>query len=224
MCIPNVVNYASFSSSISSSLGVADKYVNDLMNSYLIILASIGVALVVGFIYLCLLKCIAGIIVFVSIMAYLIGLAILGYFIYLKGTTTDSSGNSNLNMTYMAYGIWGFCGLNALIFCCFRKQLALAVAIVKTAGVFLNDVKSVLIVPILGQIFIIVFFAIWVFGFIYIYASGIITGQVALPYATVAITNNQTAYLLYYIFGGLWIHAFTGIFIIKINLIFINYK
>ena len=169
---------------------MGDKFVNDIMNSYLIILASIGVALIVGFIYLCLLKCIAGIIVFVSIVAYLIGLAIMGYFVYLKGTIVDSSGTSNVNMTYMAYGIWGFCGLNALIFCCFRKQLALAVAIVKTAGVFLNDVKSVLIVPILGQIFIIIFFAIWIFGFIYIYASGIITGQVYVPYATVTITNN----------------------------------
>jgi hypothetical protein len=79
-------------------------------------------------------------------------------------------------MTYVAYFIWGVCAISALMFCCLRKTLRLAVAIVKTAGLFLRDVKSVLVVPICTQMFALIIFAIWLVGFIYIYSSGTVTG------------------------------------------------
>lgn len=106
-------------------------------------------ALIIGFIYLCLLRCFAGIIVFITIIAYLLGLLLGGYLCYLKGTQTDANGTPpDANMKYLAYAIWGVCAVSALMFCCLRAQLRLAVAIVKTAGMFLGDVKSVLMVPI----------------------------------------------------------------------------
>lgn len=134
--------------SFTSKLDSVDKYLADVSNSWYVILMSVGVCLVMGFVYLCLLRCLAGIIVFVTIMAYLLGLAVAGYLFYQKGTDTTNGNTPDENMKYVAYLLWGICALSALIFCCLRKTLRLAVAIVKTAGLFLGDVKSVLMVPI----------------------------------------------------------------------------
>lgn len=153
VCMPSLSKYASltsFSSSITGSLGPMDAYTSDLITTRWVILGSMGIALVTGFIYLILLRIFAGVIVFVTIIAYLLGLVVAGYLFYLKGTVADSTGYVNTNMMYVGYGIWGVAGVFALLFCCFRSQLRLGVAIVKTAGVFVNDVKSILIVPIIG--------------------------------------------------------------------------
>lgn len=69
-----------------------DKYMSDLSNAWYILLLSVLVALIIGFVYLCLLRCFAGLIVFLTIIAYLLGLAVAGFLCYNKGTTTDSNG------------------------------------------------------------------------------------------------------------------------------------
>lgn len=63
-------------------------------------------------------------------------------------------------------------------------------AIVKTAGMFLGDVKSVLVVPICTNMCALMIMVLWLIGFIYIYSSGDVVGQAAVPYATVTLTNN----------------------------------
>lgn len=179
VCLPSLTKYASlssFSSSVTSTLGAMDKYTSDLITTRWVILGSMGIALVVGFIYLLLLRVFAGVIVFITIISYLVGLVVGGYLFYLKGTVADSTGYTNTNMTYVAYAIWGVAGLSALMFCCFRAQLRLGVAIVKTAGVFVNDVKSVLIVPIIGQLLVIIFFIVWAIGLALIYSTGTVSG------------------------------------------------
>jgi len=193
VCMPSLTKYASlasFSSSVSSSLGSMEKYSSDLISARWVILGSMGVAMVVGFIYLLLVRVFAGVIVFVTIVGYLLGLVVAGYLCYVKGTTADSTGYTNTNLTYVAYGLWGVSALFALMFCCFRSQLRLAVAIVKTAGVFVNDVKSIIIVPVVGQVLIIIFFIVWIIGLALIFSTGTVTGQVSKPFATVTFTTN----------------------------------
>ncbi len=46
------------------------------------ILSAAAVALVVGLIYMLFLRCFAGLIVFIAIVAYLVALVVLGYYFY----------------------------------------------------------------------------------------------------------------------------------------------
>ena len=152
VCVPTSIapSMTSFSTTISSSLGSTYKYTSDIMNAYYVILIAMAAAVLIGFIYLMLLKCIAGLIVFLTINVYLGGLGFLGYLLYKQGTTVDPTGTDNTQMQYIAYAIWAFDALSLIIILCARKTLQLAVAIVKTAGQFVNDVKSVLVVPLIA--------------------------------------------------------------------------
>lgn len=52
------------------------------------------------------------------------------------------------------------------------NRIRLAIAIIKTATMFVRDVKSAMVVPIFFYLKLLVFFAIWIIGFIFIYALG----------------------------------------------------
>lgn len=80
ICMP-VVAFAG-SATLTSKMDSMDKYTSDLSNAWYILLLSILVAFIIGFVYLCLLRCFAGIIVFATIVAYLLGLAVGGFLCY----------------------------------------------------------------------------------------------------------------------------------------------
>lgn len=99
-------------------------------------------------------------------------------------------------------------GISAIFFCCFRNALRLAVAIVKSAGMFLMDCKSVLAVPLIGYVLFIGVFAFWLFGFVYLYSTGDPMRMDSYPFNKFG-TDKKGTYLLYYwIFMGFWKQAF----------------
>jgi hypothetical protein len=50
-------------------------------------------------------------------------------------------------MMYLGYAIWGLDAFLAIVIFCMRRKIALAIAVIKTAALFVKDVWSVLIVP-----------------------------------------------------------------------------
>jgi len=62
----------------------------------------------------------------------------------------DDPKTDNSDLKYVAYFFFGFAAISGLILCCKRNAIRLAVAIVKTAGSFIMDCKTVLLVPIVA--------------------------------------------------------------------------
>ena len=135
-------------------------------------MASVGVAFLVCMVYMILLRLFAGLMVFLTILSYLGGLGALGYVLYQKGITGSTTGTDLSYFVYIGYAVWALTAISAVFFCCYRDALKLAVAVVKSAGLFLMDCKTVLFVPIIGQLLFIAVFALWFFGFIIIYSNG----------------------------------------------------
>jgi hypothetical protein len=52
------------------------------------------------------------------------------------------------------------------------KRIKLAIAVIKTTAVFINDVKSIYVIPLLGTVALLIFYVIWVIGFIFLYSIG----------------------------------------------------
>lgn len=146
---PDVIAKTGLGPLIDQGMGQAEKVASDMKDAWWVILSCVLVALVVGLAYMCLLRLFAGLLVFITIVAYLVGLIVLGSLVMTKSTDT-TNGVNNSNLKYLAYAIWVVAGVSAVFFCCFRSALKLAVAIVKSAGMFLMDCKSVLFVPIAG--------------------------------------------------------------------------
>lgn len=76
------------------------------------------------------------------------------------------------------------------------ERIRLAIAIIKTASMFVRDVKSAMLVPGLFFIKLMGFYAVWIVGFIYIYALGTpsksIYGPIAAFSAGSATYQNNT--------------------------------
>lgn len=65
--------------------------------------------------------------------------------------------------------------LAALLFlytCCMYKRIRLAIAVIKTTAVFINDVKSIYFVPILGTVVLLAFYSMYFAGLLYLGSIG----------------------------------------------------
>lgn len=153
-------------------MGFGQIATDDISNAAWVIGVCILVSLFVGLFYMCFLRLFAGLLVFITIVAYLLGLTALGIMMMDKSKLPQEDGSSSEPYKYIAYTIWAIAGISAIFFCCFRNALRLAVAIVKSAGLFLMDCKTVLLVPIMGYVLFMVIFAFWMFGFVYLFSMG----------------------------------------------------
>jgi hypothetical protein len=127
------------------------------------------------------LKCLAGCIVWVSILATIFGIAGLGVvFLYnsgkLSGVASDSyvgymgiptaSGNSDYDI--YAYICFAITGLLLVILICCCSRIRLAVAVCKAAGQFVSTVCSVVMVPIWQNLFVIILWVAAIIAIIYL--------------------------------------------------------
>lgn len=101
-------------------------------------------------------------------------------------------------------------GLLFLYTCCMFKRIRLAIAVIKTTAVFINDVKSIYFVPIISSLVLFVFLFMWLIGFFYIGSVGtpviLMTDQ--LPFASVNWSQDTQIALAYYTFMGIWTYTF----------------
>lgn len=96
---------------------------NDLMTAYYVILLSFLVAIIIGLIYMLILRICAGVLVFVTIVVYLILLVLIGALFMNKATVNDDPKTDNSDLKYVAYFFWAMAAVSALILCCKRKAI-----------------------------------------------------------------------------------------------------
>jgi len=104
-------------------------YISDLVSVWYVMVICIGAAFVIGMIYLLILRCFAGMIIWFSIFAILVMMGGGGYWCY---TTKDKYDPSDSNYKYLQYGGYALWGIDALFFltvlcCCSRIRLAVAI-------------------------------------------------------------------------------------------------
>lgn len=77
----------------------------------------------------------------------------------------------------IAYICWAILGVLVIFILCMYSRIKLAIAIVKTGAMFVMNVKSTLLVPILMSILSACLFAVYIVGFVYNYSTGTITSD-----------------------------------------------
>jgi hypothetical protein len=196
--------------------------ISDIQNNWYYLLAGTGMAIILSFVIMCLLRWFVGVIVWASLLGILLTLSGLGIiFLYNGGalsslsTYTGALGIPTLTASsyynYYGYAIFGVAGLLLLVMICCCGRIRLAVAICKAAGGFITTVPQSLMVPIFMTIIIVSF---WAFALVvivylmgsatYVYASGDVFSSIS-NYADIHLI-----YLYYFIFGSLWTNALLG--------------
>lgn len=99
-------------------------------------------------------------------------------------------------------------GLSFFFVICAFNRIRIAVAIVKTASLFINDVKSVLLVPPFFILLFAFFWAFWISAALFLYSIGEVDPKEHIPVASIKWDQNTRRMIFYFIFAGLWANAF----------------
>jgi hypothetical protein len=133
---------------------------------------SAGVAFVLGFVYMFLLKFCAGVIMFLSLVLIFVIIAGGGVWAYF---TKNNYNVDDKNYKYLEYGgyiLWGIAGAYLLLVLCMCNRIRLGVSIVKCTADFVNGTPQVFLVPITFSILIGGFVTYWVYTAVYIFSVG----------------------------------------------------
>ena len=128
-----------------------------------------GVSLVVSLIYMILLRipCLLTGLVWFSISAMIALFALAGWFAYNTAQQWDAADPPVVRedqiyyTTITSYILYGIAGLCALIACCLRSQIQLAIGCVKEAAKAINSMLLIFFVPMIQGIVFFFFWSVW---------------------------------------------------------------
>ena len=179
-------------------------------------------AIVIAFIVMFLLRCLAGCIVWLSlfgIMFLLVGLGVI--FLYNAGKLGEAAGaatylgvptiNSNFNepIGWILIGIG--CAFFIVILCCCNR-IRLAVAICKCAGQFVSTVCSSVLVPVWQTLLALGLWGGALVSMVYLVSSATFVVASSSDYFTSIQSYSDPELIRFYIFifCTLWMNAFLG--------------
>lgn len=193
----------------------SDQYMADIKATWKVI-ASVAVgAIVVGIIFMVLLRCFAGLITWLFITAFLACMGALGYFLFFKAVELQKQVDAGApegkaleeeikKYKYGAYGIWGFTALALLTVFCMFDKIRVAIGVVKSAALFVAEVKTSLLIPPVMLVLLTANIAYCVVIGLYIYSSGEPNTESKLPFAQIKFDDNMNKKLAYHVFGSFW--------------------
>lgn len=185
------------------------EYVSDVVSVWYVHLMMLGIAFVIGFIYLLVLKLVGGLIIFISIVLIFIALAAGGVLCWSYKDTYPAGSKSNKALEIGAYVLWGLSALYILIVLCCIGRIKLGIAIFKATADFIGDVKTVFIVPFSFTLLIGIWMLFWTVSAAFIFSIGTPEPRIDATFLTNVKWSKETRYVfLYHLFGLLWLNAF----------------
>jgi Plasma-membrane choline transporter len=223
-CLPSIVNQQSqdfYNNAVKNTAAGTklDEYFSDLRNSYVIIIISFGFAFVVSLLYLFVLRWCAGIIVWTTILLYLAMLLALGILAQKRSKTyderTDSAADTTTQTTssklmYFAIAIYCLFGLSLLLLFCYFKTIALCIAVIKSAALFVRQHNRVIFVPMIFSVFLFGYCMFGMFVLLYLWTIGTISKRSGLPLGQVTWDTNVRQFI--------YVHLYTMVFMTFVTL------
>jgi hypothetical protein len=166
VCLPTTTVFQNAFSACSSAFnsllqGDLANFITDVKNNWQWLLAAVGFCVIVSFVFMFLLRCLAGCIVWLSIFGIIMFFGLTGVvFLYNYGMIPSLGtyvGQFNIPSTsaggqkyYDIYGYicFGISGLFLILTLCCCSRIRLAVAVCKSAGHFVAGVCQIILVPI----------------------------------------------------------------------------
>jgi choline transporter-like protein 2/4/5 len=153
-------------------VGAYASYIADIYKAWKVIAITVGVAVLASILYLLILRCCAGVVIFFSIFAIIGAFGAGGYWLYYTRVQYEVADPNYKYMTYGAYALWGVAGTFFLITLCCLSRIRLAVAIMKVTSQFIYRTPSTLFLPVIFFILVLAWLLFWVFLAVYIGSVG----------------------------------------------------
>ena len=196
----------------------------DIKATYQHMLIIAVVAFVISIISLIVIRYTAGIFVWLTILIFLFCLFGLGYYsrkesdrllaIAEEENFESSENNTYYNSTTLLYVSWFsyvLGGIAFLIVLFNLSTIALSIAIIKSAALYVASNFWIVTLPIFFAFFAVVYFISWTIGLAYLWSIGESTPRSMSPFAEIQWEKSTLYYILGHSFALLW------------NIAFINY-
>jgi choline transporter-like protein 2/4/5 len=160
---------------------------NDFSITWEIMVACIFIALVLGFVFMILIRYCAGLITWLFIISFLLllvagtGISAANYFgfnVNFNDKTFSQKAHGSTDTDYKNYYLAAFILLSIttlLAFCavcCLCNKIRLSIAIMETSSIFVGDNPASIIMPLINVIAIALWLAFWVGSVTYLYSTG----------------------------------------------------
>jgi hypothetical protein len=207
-CLPNIDKAKEAMLNIIAD-GDLGRYMSDLATTWWVLLVLAGVSMVLGFIYLVLLRLFAKPLLYISIVMILGLLIGGGFYVFFLGSTYEAGDQTRNAMHGMGILLWIISGLYFLILCCCWSRIKLGASIIEAASDFVANTPSIFFVPLLFFFIVGIWVVFWVISAVFVYSVGDATKSATNPIFADMKWNNTTRQVwIYHLFGLFWISAF----------------
>ena len=185
------------------------EYVGDIYYAWKLILICTVTAILLGYIYLILIKFLAGWIVWLSIILIQVCLLVGGYYMYNSSEDYPEESDYRDWVKYVAYGLWGLSALYFCCICCCWNAIRIGIAVYQTTADYVTDNLRIYLLPFVAYIVAGIWLCIWVVSTLYVYSVGEPESREDYPYITNIVWEDDTRHVIYYqIFMLFWMNAF----------------
>lgn len=119
--------------------GQATNYAFDLYNTWHVMLVATAVAVILSYLYLFIVRCLGGIIIWVSIVLGWCILVAGGFYTYFYARPTYAVDDPTYKyLEYGSYVLWGLAGLEIIMIVCCLSAINLGIAVFKTTAQYIQ--------------------------------------------------------------------------------------
>jgi hypothetical protein len=210
-CIPNKHSQDAYDT-VSGLVKDANLYqwASDILYCRSAIITVLGISIAISVLYMVLLRYCAGCLLWLTVFAVTALLTGFGvYVLYEAETEYTELAQTNTKTSLQLLGTLVLASVAVFLFSMFfmLSRIQLAIAIMKSASLFLRDVPSVLTVPIFVLVVSAGTYFYWILALVFIYSSGTVTNANSV-YAQFSwdVTTRNCFY--FELLSILWINAF----------------
>lgn len=207
---------------------IFEEWMSDIEYSWAVILGSTVLALIISFVFVFILRFVAGCIIWAAIILFMlilfiagaVSLAVSNYYgnmveemDAMEIAVEETSAYQSMRIfKAVAIGLWIGDFVYVVAICCLYHKIKFAIAIMKAAAHWLRDSPLVILVPPLIFLLTTVLFIFWLAGALYLWSSGERVKRDGMPFSEFIWDDNTRRMIYFYFFGGLWINAFLQAF------------
>ena len=185
-------------------------YITDIFACWKVLLVSSVTAVVLGYLYLFVIRCIGGLIVWFSIIIVLLGLLAGGGYVFLKKDELYPEPHDyNKYMLWTAYTLWGIAALYAFCVCCCLNAIKIGISVYKTTAQYIGANMHIFLLPFLSYLMATIWLSIWVVSAIYVMSVGKPEPREGYEFTTEMKWTEETRYIFFFqVFMLFWLNAF----------------
>ena len=184
----------------------------DFVRGWEVVLITVGIAVGISLVFLFILRYFVSLALWVSLVLVITAFGVVGYFLQsmaLNQYSGDGHEGTRITLWALAVLFYALALLFLVLTICAKERIDLAVAIMKSAVMFIGDVWKSLLVPITILIISIGVTSLWLVALIYIYSSGTPKECTKCPtFGAVEWDKTLEGLFWFELAGIFWVNAF----------------